>query len=122
LKSGSAFGAKGALVDGTIRIAFDVDDLAVASGDELATADGTVGTDARHLLGASNLELLDLQPGGLQIARQAEEAADGEPAPHRGLEEMAAGEARAGGSHLDLLPGRRNCDELLYHQHMRRGI
>src|SRR5262249_42045788 len=46
LKGVGAFGAKGTLVDGTVRVALDVDELPSLGINELAAADGAVGAEA----------------------------------------------------------------------------
>ena len=58
-------GAERALVDRTVGIALDVDELAALGVDELAAADGAVGTDALGDGGAA-------QPRGLRRRLRAE--------------------------------------------------
>src|SRR5204863_10007180 len=49
-------GTERAATDGAVRVAFDVDDGAVADGDKLAAADGAVRANAGHLAGVGELE------------------------------------------------------------------
>src|SRR5262249_14973894 len=80
LVRGRSLGAERTAVDGTIGIALDVDDRAVADRDELAATHGAVGADTGHLPGLDNAGLLESRSGGVQVQAQAEPAAQGKAA------------------------------------------
>src|SRR5581483_5834677 len=82
-------GTKSALVDGTLRVALAVDNLAVAHADDLAAANGAVGADARHFVGVGDLERADLGLRRAQVSAEGKEAAGGEPAARGGTQEVA---------------------------------
>src|SRR5205807_10007084 len=87
LEGGRPLGAEGALVDGAVGVALDVDDAALAGVHQLATADGTVRADAGHLAGAGDARLADLRLRRAQVESQAEQTAQGEAASGGGFEE-----------------------------------
>ena len=76
LVDGRALGAEGALVDGRVGIALDVEDGAILGVDHRVAADGAVGADAGVLLG-----LGDAQRPGAGLGR-AEVDAEGSHGGH----------------------------------------
>src|SRR4029077_2503656 len=92
LKRGGALGTKRALVDRTVRIAFNIDDLLVAHADNLAAADGTVRADARHFPRLGNLEIAGARRRRPQIHAQAEHPAQREAAPRGSTQKIPSGE------------------------------
>src|SRR5262249_10308096 len=76
LVSRCPLGTKSAPADGALRVALDVDDLAVADADDLATADGTVGADARHFPGVGDLEGADFGLRRAQVGAERQQAAE----------------------------------------------
>src|SRR5262249_45371027 len=77
-------------------ITFDIDDLAVADGDQLTAADGAIRADARDLFDRGNLEPPRLRLSGAQVRAQIQETAEGDAARRRSAKELAA--AQTGGA------------------------
>src|SRR5439155_14275611 len=98
LEGGGALGTERAAADGTLRIAFDVDDGVIAHTHQLGAADRTVRADAGHFLGIGDLETAKLNLDGPQIEPQAEQAAQGEAAgrPTHKITTRDGGEVRSG--------------------------
>ncbi len=89
LVDGRALGAEGALVDGRVGIALDVEDGAILDVDQGVAADGAVGADAGVLLGLGDTQRPGAGLGRAQVDAEgghgghgtAGQAASKQPAP-----------------------------------------
>src|SRR5262249_41240610 len=86
-------GAEGALIDGAVGVALDVDDAALAGVHQLAAADGTVRANAGHLAGSGDTRAPHLGLRPAEVHAETEETAEGEAAGSGGFEEFPTVEA-----------------------------
>src|SRR5262249_14270504 len=76
----SPLGTERAPINRTRRVALDVDNLAVPHAHQLAAADSTVRTHARHFLRAGDPELPNLGLRCTQVASERQEPSQRKPA------------------------------------------